>query len=187
MSSSGALSSWRPSLVAVAVVVAGSACATVQKPAQHAHHHRRRAAAKSAPPHTPPSAPPAQAPPLAEAPSAEPPNAEAPVEATPAETLPPQEGLASYYADALAGHRTASGERYRPSDRTCAHRTLPFGTILEITVVDTGAVSHCRVNDRGPYARARVLDVSKRVARELGMLGPGVLRVRIRPAPDGGA
>ena len=97
------------------------------------------------------------------------------------------EGSASYYADMLAGRPTASGEPYSPGDHTCAHRTLPFGTMLEVTAIDTGAVSHCRINDRGPFAKERVIDVSKSVATELGMLGPGHLRVRAVVVDDGGA
>ena len=96
------------------------------------------------------------------------------------------EGSASYYADMLAGRPTASGEPYTPGDHTCAHRSLPFGTQLQLTVVESGATSHCRVNDRGPFAKERVLDVSKSVARELGMLGPGHLNVRAVVVDGGG-
>lgn len=97
---------------------------------------------------------------------------------------PGEEGLASYYADSLAGHRTASGERYRPESATCAHRTHPFGTRLTVTAVGSGRSAECRVNDRGPWVAGRVLDVSKSVARELGMIGPGVLRVRMAVVED---
>lgn len=96
------------------------------------------------------------------------------------------EGTASFYADSLAGNQTASGEEYNPDDRTCAHRSLPFGTILSITAVSSGATSKCRVNDRGPYAKGRLIDVSKRCAMELGMVEPGVLRVRVRAVDIGG-
>ena len=98
---------------------------------------------------------------------------------------PVEEGLASYYADMLAGHPTASGEKYKPELRTCAHRTQPFGTVLKVTVIKSGRSSTCRVNDRGPNTKKRILDVSKKVARELGMVGPGVLQVRVRAAGDG--
>jgi rare lipoprotein A len=92
------------------------------------------------------------------------------------------EGAASWYHDSLAGNATANGEKYDPEGATCAHRTLPFGTILVIEDVASGKKSHCRVNDRGPYVDGRLIDVSKRVARELGMLDRGVIRVRIRVA-----
>lgn len=93
--------------------------------------------------------------------------------------VPAEEGIASYYADSLAGRRTASGERYRPDEATCAHRTHRFGTRLLVTAVESGRSAECRVNDRGPWVEGRVLDVSKRVARQLGMIGPGLLRVRV--------
>jgi rare lipoprotein A len=95
-----------------------------------------------------------------------------------------EEGIASYYADSLAGRRTANGERYQPEATTCAHRTHRFGTELEVTAVQTGRTARCRVNDRGPYAKGRIIDVSKKVARELGMLGPGVVAVRVRAVSE---
>jgi rare lipoprotein A len=118
---------------------------------------------------------------------------EGPAEEEPADGPPPEqgdtpweEGMASFYADMLAGNRTANGERYRIDRRTCAHRTLPFGTILEITAPSTGKSTTCRVNDRGPFAKQRVLDVSKKCARELDMIDAGVLRVKFRQAHDSG-
>jgi rare lipoprotein A len=95
------------------------------------------------------------------------------------------QGMASFYADSLAGNRTASGEKYRPDSRTCAHRTLPFGTKLKLVAVKSGKTSSCRVNDRGPFVSGRILDVSKIVARELGMVDSGVAEVRIESAGDG--
>lgn len=92
------------------------------------------------------------------------------------------EGGASYYHDALAGRITANGEKYDPDDSTCAHRSLPFGTVLVIEDVATGKKSHCRVNDRGPFVEGRLVDVSRKVARDLGMIDRGVIRVRIRVA-----
>lgn len=90
-------------------------------------------------------------------------------------------GLASYYADVLEGRRTASGERYRARAATCAHRTHPFGTKLEVQVIETGDRAICRVNDRGPFVRGRVVDLSKSLARELELLDRGVAKVRVRP------
>lgn len=92
-----------------------------------------------------------------------------------------REGYASYYADSLAGRKTASGEPYNPNAATCAHRKLPFGTWLEVFSVDTNARARCRVNDRGPFVKGRIIDVSRSVARQLRMLGKGVVRVRITP------
>jgi len=100
--------------------------------------------------------------------------------------LPSEEGLASYYHDSLAGRSTANGEKYRPDAKTCAHRTLPFNTLVEVTT-DAGKMATCRINDRGPFVDGRVIDVSKRLARELDMLGPGVLKVRVQPMPGSAA
>ncbi|WP_373048112.1 septal ring lytic transglycosylase RlpA family protein [Vulgatibacter sp.] len=101
--------------------------------------------------------------------------------ATPARKSPWQEGIASYYADSLHGRKTASGQPYDREAATCAHRTHRFGTELVVQVVDTGQTTMCRVNDRGPFVRGRIVDLSKRLARELGLLERGLVRVRIAP------
>jgi rare lipoprotein A len=88
-------------------------------------------------------------------------------------------GRASYYADSLAGRQTANGERYDPNAYTAAHRSLPFGSILRVTREQTGAWVLVRVNDRGPYARGRVIDLSKVAAKRLSMLRDGVVKVRV--------
>ena len=92
-------------------------------------------------------------------------------------------GQASWYGgrgDHFAGHRTASGEIYDPAGFTCAHRTLPFGTLVEVENLDTGLRTTVRVNDRGPFVRGRILDVSRQAATTLGMLDVGVTGVRLR-------
>lgn len=98
------------------------------------------------------------------------------------------EGEATYYADSLAGNKTASGERYRPGGFTAAHRTLPFGTVVRVTRTDTQVATYVTINDRGPFgSRTRIIDLSKAAASELGMLRAGVVPVRVdvleRPAP----
>ena len=75
------------------------------------------------------------------------------------------------------GKRTASGEHYNYNGFTCAHRNLPFGTFLKVTNLRNKRFVIVRVNDRGPFIKGRVLDVSLGAARELGMLGQGVARV----------
>ena len=92
-----------------------------------------------------------------------------------------EEGEASWYGPGLYGHKTASGEVLRPGALTAAHRTLPFGTCLRVTNLENGRVVQVRVNDRGPYASGRILDVSEAAARVLGMVGTGVARVRLDP------
>ena len=89
-------------------------------------------------------------------------------------------GLASYYADSLAGRPTASGEPYDPAELTAAHRTLPFGTMVEVSR-DDGRRVVVRINDRGPFGKKkRVIDVSRRAAEELGMMRAGVVNVTVR-------
>lgn len=88
-------------------------------------------------------------------------------------------GEASYYGAAFAGRRTANGEVFEPERFTAAHRSLPFGTVLRVTRVDTGAVVYVRVNDRGPYGKKRrILDLSQAAAEALDMLKRGIAEVR---------
>lgn len=88
-------------------------------------------------------------------------------------------GEASYYGAAFAGRKTASGEVFEPKKYTAAHRTLPFGTVLRVTRVDTKAVVYVKVNDRGPYGKkGRILDLSTAAADTLGMLRRGIADVR---------
>lgn len=97
---------------------------------------------------------------------------------------PAGSGEASYYGDELRGRPTASGESFDPEGLTAAHRTLPLGTRLRVTNVRNGESVVVRVNDRGPYSGDRVLDVSKRAARALGMLGSGTAPVRLELIPS---
>lgn len=94
-----------------------------------------------------------------------------------------EEGESSWYGgdgDGFAGKPTASGEIFDPSALTCAHRTLPLGSSIEVENIQTGKRVLLRVNDRGPFARGRVLDVSRRAAKDLGFLGQGTARIRLR-------
>jgi rare lipoprotein A len=88
-------------------------------------------------------------------------------------------GEASYYGAAFAGRKTASGEIFEPKKYTAAHRTLPFGTVLRVTRLDTKAVVYVRVNDRGPFGKKhRILDLSTAAAETLGMLRRGIANGR---------
>ncbi len=88
-------------------------------------------------------------------------------------------GQASYYHNSLAGNPTASGEPYDPNKLTAANRSLPLGTRLRVTRVDTGKSVVVRVNDRGPFGRrTRILDLSRAAAKELDMLKAGVVQVQ---------
>ena len=91
----------------------------------------------------------------------------------------PVVGLASWYGKQHQGRATSSGEAFDMNQLTAAHRTLPFGTRLRVTNLDTGRIVVVRVNDRGPFAAARIIDVSFAAAKALGMVGAGVARVEI--------
>jgi rare lipoprotein A len=89
-------------------------------------------------------------------------------------------GLASWYGHPYHGRRTASGEVYDMRQMTAAHRTMPFGTRVRVTNLDTGRSVEVRINDRGPFADRRIIDVSYAAAQKLGAIGPGVIPVRVR-------
>ena len=86
-------------------------------------------------------------------------------------------GMASYYGDELAGNRTASGERFDPDELTAAHRTLAFGSRVRVTNMANGKSVVVHINDRGPFSRGRVIDVSHAAAREIGMHRSGTAKV----------
>ena len=90
-----------------------------------------------------------------------------------------QEGMASYYHDRFQGRRTASGERYRKGVLSAAHKTLPLGTKVRVTKLSTGKSVIVKINDRGPYAKGRVIDLSRRAARNLGIIKRGVAKVEV--------
>ena len=86
-------------------------------------------------------------------------------------------GLASYYNDYFAGKTTASGERYNPNLLTAAHKSLPLGTIIKVINLDNNKSVIVKVNDRGPYVRGRILDLSRAAAVQLGLIQSGYARV----------
>jgi rare lipoprotein A len=88
-------------------------------------------------------------------------------------------GEASYYGAEFAGSRTASGERFNPTALTAAHRTLPLGTKLRVTNKANGKSVIVRVNDRGPFLKHRVIDVSLAAAREIAMVRAGKAQVSL--------
>jgi rare lipoprotein A len=88
-------------------------------------------------------------------------------------------GKASWYGKAHHGQRTASGERFDMHALTAAHRTLPFGTIVRVTDFKSRRSVNVRINDRGPFRRDRIIDLSYEAARKLGLLARGAARVEI--------
>ncbi len=94
---------------------------------------------------------------------------------------PAQEGEASYYGAEFNGRSMANAERFSPGSNSAAHRSLPLGTTAQVTNLENGRSATVKVEDRGPYARNRVIDVSPRVAEELGMKRAGRAPVRVTP------
>ncbi len=89
-------------------------------------------------------------------------------------------GKATYYANSLAGRKTASGEPYEPTVFSAAHRTLPFGTVVRVVRTDTNRYVYVRITDRGPFAGGgRIIDLSYVAAERLGMIRAGVVPVRV--------
>lgn len=90
-------------------------------------------------------------------------------------------GKASFYGNRMHGRRTSDGSTYHKDSLTCAHRTLPFGTLLKVTNKNNGKEVVVRVTDRGPFHSGRVVDLSMAAARELGMVNQGVAFVKVEP------
>lgn len=93
-------------------------------------------------------------------------------------------GIASVYSDRLQGRKTASGETYDPGRMTAAHRTLPFGTRVKVTNARTHRSAVVTINDRGPALAGRILDLSPRAAKALGIDPDGVARVTVEVVGD---
>jgi len=91
-----------------------------------------------------------------------------------------ERGVASWYGPGFHGNKTANGERYDMHQLTAAHRTLPLGSIAVVRSISTGRQVTVRINDRGPFARGRVLDLSLAGANALGMIGSGTDQIELR-------
>ena len=88
-------------------------------------------------------------------------------------------GQASWYGPGFFGNRTANGEVFRPGTLTAAHRTLPFGTKVRVTNLGNGRTAVVRINDRGPFHGARVIDLAHGAAHELGLIASGTAKVKL--------
>lgn len=95
-----------------------------------------------------------------------------------------QRGKATYYSKRATGARTSDGSRLHHDSLTCAHRTYPFGTMLKVTNLSNGKSVVVKVTDRGPFTRGRIIDLSYRAAREIGMLSAGVAMVELQVQKD---
>jgi len=89
------------------------------------------------------------------------------------------QGTASYYGGKFHGRKTASGERFNQEALTAAHKTLPLGTQVRVTNLRNGESVNVKINDRGPYHKGRVIDLSKGAARELRMINSGTAKVKV--------
>jgi len=97
-----------------------------------------------------------------------------------------QIGIASWYGPDFHGRMTSNREIYNMYDMTAAHPSLPFGTRVLVTNLDNGRTAEVRINDRGPFAKDRIIDLSYAAARMLDMVGPGTAPVRLEIMDDGG-
>ena len=91
-----------------------------------------------------------------------------------------QEGMISFYADKFHGRRTASGEPFDKHALSAAHPTLPFRTQVEVTNLENGKSVVVEINDRGPFSKRRILDISPAAARQIGMMGQGTVRAKVK-------
>ena len=94
-------------------------------------------------------------------------------------TLDTQVGEASFYGNEFAGRKTASGAVYYPRALTAAHRTYPFGTVVRVTNMNNGKFALVRINDRGPFVKGRIIDLSEAAAEKIDMVKDGVVRVKL--------
>ena len=97
-----------------------------------------------------------------------------------------QKGIASWYGPKFHGRRTANGEVYDMYGMPAAHKQLPFDTLVEVSTLDNGRKIQVRINDRGPFIRGRIIDLSFTAAERIGMVGPGTARVKIRVLGEAG-
>ncbi|CAN5633316.1 hypothetical protein BH20VER1_BH20VER1_25410 [soil metagenome] len=94
-----------------------------------------------------------------------------------------QSGIASWYGSGFIGGKTANGETYRSGDRTAAHKTLPFNTWVRVTENRSGRSTVVRINNRGPFIRGRVIDLSQVAAKEIGLTSRGIAPVTLEVLP----
>lgn len=102
------------------------------------------------------------------------------VQPTFAQKVYSEKGIASYYADKFEGRKTANGEIFKNSELTAAHKTLAFGTLVKVTNLSNNKSVVVRINDRGPYAHGRIIDLSKAAAIEIDMLKNGLSEVMVQ-------
>ena len=102
----------------------------------------------------------------------------------PARSAYVERGEASWYGPGFHGKKTASGEIYDQRDMTAAHRKLPLGTEVVVTNLENGRKVEVEINDRGPYANGRIIDLSRAAGKKLGIISDGTAEVRIEATPE---
>lgn len=96
-----------------------------------------------------------------------------------AQSMDSEEGIAAYYSDVFQGRKTASGERYDKNKLTGAHKTLTFGTKVKVTDLKNNKSVIVMINDRGPYSKNRIIDLSYAAAQEIDLIKAGISSVRL--------
>jgi rare lipoprotein A len=91
-----------------------------------------------------------------------------------------QTGVASWYGNPYHGRQAANGEIYNMNELTAAHRTLPFGAVVKVTSLTSNESVTVRITDRGPFVGDRIIDLSRQAARQIDMIGPGTMKVRLQ-------
>jgi rare lipoprotein A len=182
---------WRAGAIVLTALISSQGCGIIADTPNRALSTRGTPPAESQPSNLSSDKPPAHAlpretPPIAEVPS--PPETEPapPIVTIPEPSQPTtmETGLASWYGPKFHGKLTASGEVFNQEKFTAAHPTLPWGSRVKVTNLDNGKSVDVRINDRGPFKRGRIIDVSRAAARALGMVGRGITTVRIEWLSD---
>jgi len=182
---------WRAGAIVLTALISSQGCGIIADTPNRALSTRGTPPAESQPSNLSSDKPPAHAlpretPPIAEVPS--PPETEPapPIVTIPEPSQPTtmETGLASWYGPKFHGKLTASGEVFNQEKFTAAHPTLPWGSRVKVTNLDNGKSVDVRINDRGPFKRGRIIDVSRAAAKALGMMGRGITTVRVEWLSD---
>ena len=182
---------WRAGAIVLTALISSQGCGIIADTPNRALSTRGTPPAESQPSNLSSDKPPAHAlpretPPIAEVPS--PPETEPapPIVTIPEPSQPTtmETGLASWYGPKFHGKLTASGEVFNQEKFTAAHPTLPWGSRVKVTNLDNGKSVDVRINDRGPFKRGRIIDVTRAAAKALGMMGRGITTVRVEWLSD---
>ena len=187
---------WRVGVIVLTALISSQGCGTIADTPDRALSTRAAPPPVSQPDKLPREKPPesvhrSETPPAANVPSPvetkqvpEAARAPAPSLPTPSQPTMMETGLASWYGAKHHGKRTASGEVFNQDRLTAAHPTLPWGSRVKVINLDNGKSVEVRINDRGPYKKGRIIDVSRAAARALGMVQQGIATVRIERVSD---